>query len=157
MRVQMYKVMWLLEVINMFDQEDQFMWLDFGYFKLLNGDIELYNSSLTNAVSKNYDKIRIASFNIQIINVPDNKKDAFVWFKDNNYIDNVTFFLLGGIFGGKGSKIKIFADEVEKWKNELILQNAATWEVQVWWFIFLKNPDMFDTYNTQFHTLLSNY
>jgi hypothetical protein len=163
LRVQMYKVMWLKEVINMFGEDNQYMWIDFGYFKLLNGNKKLYTNDITKAISKTYNNIRLPGQPIKIpsnIKIPSAKKEALKWFKDNGYLDfqqGCPFFFLGGILGGKGSSIKILANEVEEWKNELKLMNCATWEVVIWWYVYLKNPDLFIPYKSKFHTILSYY
>ena len=162
LRVTMYKVMWIKEIINMFGDDNQYAWIDFGYFKLLNGNTNLYKTDITKAISKSYDNIRTPGQPIKLSNlkIPSTKKEALQWFKNNGYLDfpqGNPFFFLGGILGGKGSSIKKLALQVEEWKNELKNINFATWEVVIWWYVYVKNPDLFIPYKSQFHTILSYY
>jgi len=143
-------------------EDNQYAWIDFGYFKLLNGNTNLYKTDIMKAISKSYDTIRTPGHPIQLSNlkIPSTKKEALQWFKNNGYLDfpqGNPFYFLGGIIGGKGSTIIKLATQVEEWKNELMNINFATWEVVIWWYVYLKNPDLFIPYKSQFHTILSYY
>jgi len=108
---------------------DNYIWIDFGIYHILSGDINL--ESLAN---KKYDKIRIAG-GILFENY------ELVMYK------KIIWFFLGGIFGGNSEKLLEFANKTKEACIDLInTRGILLWEVNIWFFIYKKHPELFDRY-----------
>ena len=117
--------------LNIFNT-NQFIWVDFGIYHIMNNDEELFIHLITNLNNKSYENIRIASgtcYNLEQI------------------FTKIQWFFLGGIFGGHKDKLLEFAD-LMKQKCIDIMTNEKTiiWEVNIWFLIFLENQELFDRY-----------
>ena len=133
MYIQCSKTEWVKRAIefNPFNSE-QFVWVDFGIYHIMNNDEELFIHLITNLNNKSYEKIRIASgtcYNLE------------------NIYTNIQWFFLGGIFGGHKDKLIEFAN-LMKQKCIDIMNNEKTimWEVNIWFLLYLENPELFDRY-----------
>jgi hypothetical protein len=117
--------------LNIFNT-NQFIWVDFGIYHIMNNDEELFIHLITNLNNKSYENIRIASgtcYNLE------------------QFYTKIQWFFLGGIFGGHKDKLLEFAD-LMKQKCIDIMTNEKTiiWEVNIWFLIFLENQELFDRY-----------
>jgi len=109
----------------------QFIWLDFGIYHIINNDdlfIQIINVLESNNI---YNCIRIAGG----------------YYIESDIYRQVCWFFLGGIFGGSANKLLEFADLMKK-KCIDTIQNkkTITWEVNLWYLIYLENPDLFSRY-----------
>jgi hypothetical protein len=80
-------------------------------------------------------QIRIASiWNLQ-------RKCVFDIYKD------VSWYFAGGIFGGNKEKILRFAYKTKEMCLKVIEEkNTLIWEVNIWYLIYLENPDLLTPY-----------
>jgi hypothetical protein len=145
MFVQCNKTEWIREAIhkNPFNTE-QFIWLDFGIYHVINNDDEFYYC-LDKLNTKVYGNIRIP------LGSPN--------FANKNIFKNVIWFFLGGIFGGHKDTLLQFAD-IMKNKCVTIMENNQTifWEVNIWYLIHTEYPDLFVGYHADHNlSMLNNY
>ncbi len=133
MYVQCSKTEWVRIAIeiNPFNT-NQFVWVDFGIYHIMNNDEELFIHLITNLNNKSYENIRIASgtsYNLK------------------NIYTNIQWFFLGGIFGGHKDKLLEFADLMkQKCIDIMTHEKTIIWEVNIWFLIFLENQKLFDRY-----------
>lgn len=146
------KTEWVNQAIdlNIFDTE-QFVWVDFGLYYVVN-DPELFDRSLHDLTDKMkfYDNVRIGS----IWNLHEFPKD-----KGIKALRNVAWYFAGGVFGGHKDALVLF-NQLMKEKCLDIIKNAHTisWEVNVWFMIYLENEYLFSPYCCNHNSsLLSNY
>jgi|AntAceMinimDraft_5_1070358.scaffolds.fasta_scaffold96007_2 hypothetical protein len=138
--LMLHKTEWLKKTIeqnNCYNTE-QFIWIDFGIFHILNND-ELLENNFTNEIYKinetKNNKIKIAS----------------CWNLEMNFnidpLTNILWYFLGGIFGGDKSSLIEFSELVKK-KALCILNehNTLTWEVNIWYLVYKENPALFNPY-----------
>lgn len=125
--VQCNKTEWIREAIreNYFDS-DYFVWIDFGINHVLSFDLNNYNFDITYR-----NKIRFAG-----------------GIKSNDDLYNYPqWFFLGGIFGGPKDKLIQFADLVKnKCINTIMDKKLIMWEINIWYLVYLENPELFDIY-----------
>ena len=145
MFVQCRKTEWIREAIekNVYNNS-QFIWIDFGIYHIINDD-ELFNNAICELNNKTYENIRISSgttsSNIE------------------NIYTHIQWSFLGGVFGGKSDKLFQFANLMKTKCNDII-KNKKTimWEVNIWYLIYLDNPDLFDKYFANHNSsILSKY
>jgi hypothetical protein len=133
MYVQCSKTEWVKTAIeeNPYNSE-QFVWVDFGIYHIMNNDENLFIQVISNLNNKSYENIRIPSgrfFNIE------------------NVFINIQWFFLGGIFGGHKDKLLEFADLMkEKCIDIITNEKTIIWEINIWSLIYLENQDLFDRY-----------
>jgi len=145
MFVQCNKTEWIRHAIikNPFNS-DQFIWVDFGIYHIVNNDDEFYKS-INNLNTKSYENVRIARGHLNLT--------------DKNIFKNIIWFFLGGIFGGHKDALLQFAD-IMKHKCIDIMENNKTifWEVNIWYLIHNEFPDLFLGYNADHNlSILTNY
>jgi len=145
MFVQCNKTEWMRDAIikNPFNS-DQFIWIDFGIYHIINNDDEFYKC-LNNLNTKSYENIRIAK--------------GYFDLSDTNIFKNIIWFFLGGIFGGNKDTLLQFAD-IMKHKCIDIMENNQTifWEVNIWYLIYKEFPDLFLGYYADHNlSILTNY
>lgn len=155
--VQCNKTEWVRKAIelNVFNSE-QFIWLDFGIFQFYE-KLNLSNEEKSKEFSidiiltflKSYDKVRIPT----IWNIND---QTFI-----NYLNikKITWYFAGSLFGGHKEKLIIFADKMKDFCLNLV-ENEQTlyWEVNIWYFIYHNNKDIFDLYYGNHDTsIFKNY
>jgi len=145
MFVQCNKTEWIREAIikNPFNS-DQFIWIDFGIYHIVNNDDEFYKG-INNLNTKSYENVRIAK--------------GYVNLTDKDIFKNIIWFFLGSIFGGHKDVLLQFAD-IMKNKCIDIMENYKTifWEVNIWYLIHNEFPDLFLGYNADHNlSILTNY
>ena len=129
-----------------------FMWVDFGIYHMFNNNIKEFNDSfkhlseidninhninhnINNNINHN-NKIRISS----CIN-PTNKYNGDIY-------KHVAWFFAGSVFGGSSDSLTTFADLMKiECVNIIHERNHLMWEINIWYLIYLKNPELFDPYN----------
>lgn len=137
-------------ILNSFNT-DHFVWVDFGIRYVCKGssDQDFIDKldNLKQPITAPADKIRIGG----------------IW--NPNLIYNVDvmtgicWFFAGGVFGGSTGAIMLFSEEMRAFCNELVtVHNRAIWEVNVWYLIYKKHPELFDIYPASHNeTLLDGY
>ena len=133
MYVQCSKTEWVRMAIEINPYNtDQFVWVDFGIYHIMNNDEELFILIINDLNNKSYENIRIASsscYNIETI------------------YTHIQWFFLGGIFGGHKDKLIQFADLMKEKCIDIITNGKIIiWEVNIWFLIFLENYELFDRY-----------
>ena len=117
--------------LNIFNTE-QFVWVDFGIYHIMNNDEKLFIHLITNLNNKSYENIRIASgtcYNLE------------------QFYTKIQWFFLGGILGGHKDKLIEFADLMKKKCIDIMThEKTIIWEVNIWFLIFLENQELFDRY-----------
>jgi hypothetical protein len=133
MYVQCSKTEWVKTAIeiNPYDSE-QFVWVDFGIYHIMNNDENLFIQVISNLNNKSYENIRVASgtcYNIETI------------------YTHIQWFFLGGFFGGHKDRLIEFANLMkEKCIDIITNQKTIIWEVNIWFLIYLENNDLFNRY-----------
>ena len=154
--VQNNKIGWLYETI-LFNNKwgsTNFCWVDFGISHILKKDESLEN--LIKEISKkNYDCLRMSCINeltmssVYGLNLEsDDKFKMPLW------------FMAGGCFGGSSTSLLRFHKECHSKFLEILREhNRITWEVNIFYYVYLENPDMFKNVYYCDHdiTLLSRY
>lgn len=134
-------------------QTDQFVWVDFGINHIFKNDDSIFNSAINDLKNKNYENVRIGS-----IWNPDMHNVMIKTFRANIYKD-IAWYFAGGVFGGDSKSLIKFAD-LTKQKCIKTIEEKKTlmWEVNIWFLVYLENPDIFSLYNCDHNsTLISNY
>ena len=110
---------------------DSFIWIDFGISHILN------DANILEKLNRSY------SFNDKII-------AAGIWQAPINIdIKNeVCWVFAGGIIGGKSPVILDFYNECMRQFDKNIESNFITWEVNVWYQVYLNRPDLFKLYQS---------
>lgn len=157
MFVQCHKTEWikiaisLVEIIkyDMLELNDnlQFIWVDFGIYHMFNNNIDLFNNSFTQLHEINNNKVRIAS----CIH-PNNTYHSDIY-------KNVAWYFAGSVFGGVGVSLLKFAELMKAECINIIKErNHLMWEVNIWYLIYLKHPELFDPYNCNHNaSIIANY
>jgi len=144
--VQCHKTEWikiaisLVEIIkyDMLELNDklQFIWVDFGIYHMFNNNVDLFNDSFTQLHEIKNNKVRIAS----CIH-PNNTYHSDIY-------KNVAWYFAGSVFGGLGVSLLKFAELMKAECINIIKErNHLMWEVNIWYLIYLKHPELFDPYN----------
>ena len=111
---------------------DKFVWMDFGISHILHGE------PLINLIKEDYsftiDKVRIGHIWSESIA---NQCDP---------LQRINWFFAGGAFGGNSEALLRFHHECTHQFIENLKINKITWEVNLWRQVYLKSPDLFDTY-----------
>jgi len=125
-------------------QTDQFVWIDFGIKHIFGPD---FSDKVEQLKSRQYDKVRIAS----IWNP--NQLFCFDVYRD------IAWYFAGGVFGGHKDYLLSFADKTKEMTLDIMLnKKTIMWEVNVWYLIYLKHPELFDWYSSDHnHTILDHY
>lgn len=131
--------------INPFNSNN-FIWIDFGLRHVFDSDINFTNQ-INHLNHKYYDKVRIGN----------------IWNLNANYninpFNTIMWYFAGGIFGGNIKYLLEFADETKNICLEIInTRNTLMWEVNVWFLVYNKFPELFIPYNCNHNnTILENY
>lgn len=129
------KTEWMREAIELFPDNSQFMWVDFGIFYIFNDQIPNFTKI------NNYPNVRIAS----------------IWNVYNQYIDlditkHIHWYFCGGVFGGDKKSLIKFADLVKEKCIKIIKNsNLLMWEANIWYLVWLENKNLFDPYYVNTH------
>jgi hypothetical protein len=140
MFVQCYKTEWVRKAIEMdIYKTDQFIWIDFGIYHMVNDD-SIFENAILNISKKSYSKLRISSF----------KPHNYVC--THNVYKRITWNFAGSIFGGDKKSLITFADIVKDKVIETIeKKNTIMWEICIWYLVKNTVPDLFDCYIYDHH------
>ncbi len=133
MIVQGQKIFWIKKAIELNPYKtDNFIWVDFGISYIFKN--AKLSDLLCKAVSKTYDRVRISGcWELPVQPIPYNN-DMILW------------FFSGGVFGGDTKSLLEFGRLMEETCLELIEKGMWTWEVNVWYLVYYKNPSLFSWY-----------
>jgi hypothetical protein len=129
----------------------QLMWVDFGIYHIFKND-ELFYNEIDN-LNKKYislslnNRVRIGS----CIH-PSRTYHTDIY-------KTIAWYFAGGVFGGSLDSLLQFS-ELMKIECISIIQERKhlMWEVNVWYLIYLKFPELFDLYKCDHNsTIISNY
>ena len=165
MFIQCHKTEWIkmaISIINVikntgiftgidFHNHKQLMWIDFGIYHIFKSDELFYNE--IDVLNKK--KISLSSNNRVRIGScihPSNKYHIDIY-------KNIAWYFAGGVFGGSFESLLQFAELMKSECISIIKERKhLMWEVNVWYLIYLKFPEMFDLYNCNHNsTIISNY
>jgi hypothetical protein len=124
-------------LLNIFNTPN-FIWVDFGIKHIFNCDNNNFINHIENLNNKLYDnQLRIASiWNLQ-------QKYVFDIYKD------IIWYFAGGVFGGSKNKLLEFANKTKEMCLHVIEEKKSLmWEVNIWYLVYLENPDLFTPYNS---------
>jgi len=136
------KVKFVEIAIEMFSNEEQFMWIDFGLSYIFN-NIDNFKIS-----EKRYDKVRIG--NIWSLDLA----------KSINNIQNINWYFAGGVFGGsRESLLKFCKYALEECEFVINEYKTLMWEVNIWFNVYEKFGDeLFSLYSCNHDdSILINY
>ena len=146
MFVQCNKTEWVKRAIELdpFNTE-QFVWIDFGIYHMINSDD--FTECVCKMTQQKYDKIRIAGC-----------WDLNAYYH-NKYHTKVLWYFAGSVFGGDKNSLCKFADLMKMRCLDFIdEQKTLIWEVNLWYFIYNENKDLFDVYRAEHDkTIIDNY
>ena len=173
MFVQCHKTEWMKFAIKLLfdinnprhffnlDTNLHFIWVDFGIYHMFNNNIELFDNSfkhlheIDNTVANNIvidnitinNKIRIASC------IHPSKK------YHSNIYKNIVWYFAGSVFGGPSDILLRFADLMKSECISIIKERKhLMWEVNIWYLIYLKHPELFGPYNCNHNaSIIANY
>lgn len=143
-----HKTEWIKEAIHLnYFNNQNYIWIDFGIRYIFKCNDQDFINKINNLQFKEYNKIRIG-----------NIWDLNAIYPINNYT-RVTWYFAGGVLGGHKDNLLIFS---EKMKNKCIQiieeKNIILWEVNIWYFIYMENKELFDCYLCNHNeTLITNY
>jgi hypothetical protein len=152
MFIQCHKTEWmkitiyLLQNIKLHKDELELIWLDFGIYHMIK-DEYLLKKNIKKMINSKNNKIRIGS----------------CWDVNNNYnrdlYRQISWYFAGTVFGGNSKNLIIFADLMkEKCLHIIEEKKTLTWEVNIWYMIFQKNKDLFNSYLCDHNiSILENY
>ena len=159
MLVQCHKTEWIKIAIHLFNYinqndsiEVEFMWIDFGIYHIFNNNDSLFYNEiykLNNKHSKGYKKnnLRIGS----CIH-PSRTYHTDIY-------KTIAWYFAGGVLGGSSESLLQFAELMKSECINIIKEiKHLMWEVNVWYLIYLKNPELFDVYICDHNpSIISNY
>jgi hypothetical protein len=134
-------------------QTSQFVWVDFGINHIFKNDDALFQATINDLKNKHCENVRIGS-----IWTPNMHHMMVKTFRSDIYKD-IAWYFAGGVFGGDSTALIKFAD-LTKQQCIKTIENYKTlmWEVNVWFQVYLDNPELFSLYNCDHnHTLIGNY
>jgi|TARA_Y100000992_G_C21274369_1_gene499026 hypothetical protein len=136
------KTEWLRQAIKLQLYEgEQYIWIDFGIFKIFNQDIQL--SNLQNC----YNKVRIGHiWDLELIYSVDIKR-------------KIAWYFAGGLFGGNKNKLIEFADIMKETTLNFIKENNyLVWEVNLWYILYKDHKELFEPYPCDHNnSMVNNY
>jgi len=131
-------------------QSDQFIWIDFGINHLFkNNTYEQFANAIIGMQNKIYKNVAIAG----------------IWHPSlynmmcKNIYKEVLWFFAGGVFGGNSESLIKFADLTkEKCMKIIEEKQSIMWEVNVWFLVYLENPDLITHYTCNHDTrIITHY
>jgi len=134
-------------------QTNQFVWVDFGINHIFKNDDATFNAVISALENKSYDNVHIGS-----IWTPDMHTIMTRNFRTDIYKD-IAWYFAGGIFGGDSKSLIKFADLTKQQCIKIIAERKTLmWEVNVWFLLYLENPELFSLYQCDHNsTLIGNY
>jgi hypothetical protein len=150
--VTIQKTEWMKKaaMINHFNTE-QFMWIDFGIFHISNDDIDFKNRIINKTRYKiQKDVIHLPSACKYQENFDDFQNYTRKMYQEGNLNKSIFkyafWFFAGGMFMCNKNSIIKFSSLVKKKALELVENDLLTWEVNIWYMIYLENKDLFSVY-----------
>ena len=161
MFIQCHKSEWMKIAINLIEliktkkilsisnDNLQFIWIDFGIFHIFNNETLFYNE--------------IKNMNAKPIQLKDKVRIGSCIHPSNTYhsdiYKNIAWYFAGGVFGGSAVTILKFANIMKSECISIIKErNHLMWEVNIWYLIYLKHPELFDPYNCDHNpSIIANY
>jgi len=157
MFVQCHKTEWIKMSICLMNQKEEIdvtnaelIWIDFGIYHMIKNE-ELFKQemcNLTKRLSLNlHNKVRIGG----------------CWGLNKSYDDSIynkiKWHFAGSLFGGSADKLLEFSNLMKKKCLDIIKErNTFVWEVNIWYLVYLENPELFDYYVCLHDiTILKNY
>ncbi len=142
--VQCNKTEWVRFAIslNKFNSK-QYMWVDFGIFQFYEKlnisneeKISCFDKDVLNTSLKLYNEVRI----------------PHIWDLNLNYSvnlkTNISWYFAGSLFGGDKDKLIIFANKMKEYCLKMIEnEKILVWEVNIWYYVYHENKDLFNLYN----------
>jgi hypothetical protein len=141
--------------INPFNT-DHYVWIDFGIrYICKNHSDEEYVDMLNNFSHPYISNIAIDDIKVRIGGI----WDTAYFYNTLHPFMNVYWYFAGGVFGGTAKSLIWFADELRIICDEIIsIYKTATWEVNLWYFIYRKHPNAFNIYPCDHNeTLINGY
>lgn len=142
------KTEWIREAIRVDPfSSNNFIWVDFGIRHFCKSSDVDFVAMLNSLATKSYENVRIA--NIWDLNHKLN----------GNIFQDIKWYFAGSVFGGNKTKLIAFADFMRE-KCEVIMQSlqTITWEINIWYLIYLEYKDLFEPYTCNHNdSILLNY
>ncbi len=129
-RIQLNKVKFMERAIKMLPGYSNYTWLDFGIYHIF----EPFQEISMDIANKYYESIRIAGCR---------------WYHPDYSNNNIFWFFCGGILGGPKESIHKLSQYQDSVISEL---GGLTWEVNIWFRIYQKYPELFDRYPVDTHS-----
>jgi hypothetical protein len=157
MFVQCHKTEWIKMATFFVKQKEEinidcaeFIWIDFGIYHIIKNE-ELFEREIKNlnerVLAKLNDGIRIGGcWNLNLkYNV--------------NLYKQISWYFAGGLFGGSPENLIKFSELMKSKCLEIIKEKKTfIWEVNIWYLIYLENPDLFNCYMAGHDTsMITNY
>jgi hypothetical protein len=141
-----YKTEWVKQAIEMSNEKNEFIWLDFGIKHMCNCTNEEFIKKVERLGECKNDKVRIAS----------------VWNPDieyqNNIYRDICWYFAGSIFGGDKLSLLEFAKEMKDTCLEIInTKQTIMWEVNVWFLVYKKLKLLFSPYMCDHNTSIIDH
>jgi len=143
MFVQCNKTEWIREAIDRnpygpSEPSSHFVWIDFGIWHVIRDDQVFADSCIK--IAKESSKGTVGSSNIRI--ACGNSQSDFT-----NLHKTISWFFLGGIFGGDRDSLLKFANSVKNKCIEIIKEHKTImWEINVWQMVYADDPSLFLCY-----------
>jgi len=142
MFIQCHKTEWvkmaitLITNLNLKNDIFQYIWIDFGiYHQFPTSEVFLSSFESLKRVNPSNTKVRIAS----CIN-PANPYHSDIY-------KYVAWYFAGSVFGGLPETLLRFAELMKTECINIIKERKhLMWEVNIWYLIFSKHPELFDPY-----------
>lgn len=114
------------------------IWIDFGIRHMYSGSNEEFIQSIELMSIKEWEPNNTIHlpyiWNLDIINT-------------TNKIEQIQWYFAGSIFAGNKNSILEFSNKVREKCIEIIeIYKTITWEVNIWYLIYLNNKELFSTY-----------
>lgn len=141
------KTEWIRRAIELNQYETpNYIWVDFGIRKIYQGTDKEFINSLNNLYTKCYTQIRI----------------GHIWdlsYQDYGLNIRKVLWYFAGMFGGDKDSLVLFAGKMKEKVQQIIRSTGTiTWEVNLWYLIYLDYPDLFNPYqNDHNRTLIDHY
>ena len=133
------KTFFMKKAIEIVKDETHFCWIDFGILHIIK---EEYSLEKMNSYQSN--KIRIPG--------PINPLET------KFTLEYPLWAFCGGLFCGDKNSLITFSNEMEKIIDIFEKEKCLTWEVNIWFYIYKNNPDLFDWYYADHNiTMLKNF
>jgi hypothetical protein len=148
MFIQCNKTEWIRKAIEIDPfKSNNYVWIDFGIRQNFNCQDNEFIEKLNKLYYKNYDKVRIGN----------------IWNLEYRYniniLTQISWYFAGGVFGGDKKSLLKFSDLMkEKCIDIISNNNTIMWEVNIWFIIYNKYPELFSTYLCNHNnTIIDNY